>query len=358
MSEAQYISRPSTPMTTETVIHRPDLKMSELQEISPRPITPMSTETVIHTTPQAPKKPMAKILEFLKPTVYKPETDETPGAPKRILDALSRAGVRKFPMPKEKKPEVKTYPAPRKLTVHIVNGKTDAIIHQYVPTYLLMDISSKAREVLESKPWVGQYKIYGKYNPAAMSSMLDAMTHHLPIPISATNLVENLLIYEASLRLGIARTHTSLKPLLTSIYTQISSTPIDNEILAFVTYHLGSKEPVFMHMANVLCHQRFMKSVPNVQPFEKMVAKKPALQKAMVQIDRAHKARREAFKANKRARSNNEASEGDEKSDDDGDKVVGAQTVEGMLEAAASEVKNDQEQKEKLLGLFKNQGYG
>ncbi|KAF1924576.1 uncharacterized protein M421DRAFT_424713 [Didymella exigua CBS 183.55] len=212
------------------------------------------------------------------------------------------------------------------------------VIHQYVTVYRLMAISSQAKQVLEWKPRAGQYKIYGKYSRAAMSSVLDAIVYLQPIPISTTVLADNFLTYEACLRLGISNKRAELKPLLTAVYDQISKGPVDNEVLAFVTYHLGSKDPVFRHTANVLCHQRFIKSVPDVKEFEKMVAKKPALQKAVLQIDQAHKSRRQAYEAKNQARSGSEADdEASGKSAGDEEKVVEVKTVENMLEQIARE---------------------
>lgn len=361
MPEAQETPQSSTPVTIETVVHLPVVNREESQEISSRPVTPMSTETVIHHTPQAPKKPKARVLEFLKPTVYKPDDEaediESPCAPKRIIDALSLAGLRKNSKPKAMKPEKKTYPPPRKLTVDIVDGKTDAVIHQYVSVYRLMDRSSKAKEILESRPRAGRYKIYGKYNSAAISSVLNAITHLQPIPLSAEILVENLLTYEACLRLGISTKRAELKPLLTTICSQISNGPIDNEILTFVTYRLGSHDPVFKHTANVLCHQRFIKSVPDVAEFEKMVARKPALQKAMVQIDQEHKARREALKAGAKMYHGSDADvEVSGKSGGEDSRVVEGEIVGNMLEMIAREREYDHKQRGKLLGLFQDDG--
>ncbi|KAF2628118.1 hypothetical protein BU25DRAFT_490759 [Macroventuria anomochaeta] len=276
MSDAQGPSRPSTPTTTEIVIHHV-------------------------ASPQAPKEPKSRILGYLQPTVYKPEADDMPKAPKTILDALIRAGICKCTTkPKGESTDVK-YSAPRKLTVSVVDGKTDRVIHKYVPTRLLMGISARAAEILEAKPWAGKFKIHGKYEPAAMNSVIYAIILSQKMPVNA-DLTANLLKYEACLRLGIPSTHSSVKPLLTAINTQISTTTITSEVLTFIAYHLGSQDPVFTHMANVLCHQRFKGAVEDVKACGKMVARKPALQKAMVHIDQAHEARREAINASKRNR--------------------------------------------------------
>jgi hypothetical protein len=79
-------------------------------------------------------------------------------------------------------------------------------------------------------------------------------------------------------------------------------------------------------MANVLCHHRFTKPVLYVPAFEKTIAKKSALRKAMTQIDRAQKVRREASSTSKRIWSKPVAG---------GEKVVPAEAVNGLLEAAA-----------------------
>lgn len=258
MSDTATHSRPSTPATTDTVIHWPK-------------------------TPRAPKRPKARILEFLQPTVYKPEPEvEKPTkAEEKILDVLSRAGVRKpSPPKKEKKPKVQ-FPQPRKLTISIIDAKTERVIHKYMPSHLLLRVSAHAASVLEPRPWAGRYKIYGKYDLGAMTSVIHAVTLSDSLPIAA-HLSENLLTYEASLRLGIQPTHPFLKPLLSAINAQISSTPVSSEVLGFVTYRLGSQDPVFKRTANVLCHQRFRGEIDDVEAFERMVGKRPALQRAMM----------------------------------------------------------------------------
>ena len=326
------------------------LKISDVQSTS-RPSTPTTTGTVIHhvSPPRAPKKSKAKIFEYLQPTVYKPEAAETLKAAQATLDTLTRAGVQKSSSPQES--SVAKYPAPRKLSISIVDGKTDRVIHKYVPTRLLMGVSSKAAEVLEAKPWAGRYKIYGKYEPAAMNSVINAVILSQKMPVDA-DLCPNLLKYEACMRLGIAGTHSSVKPLLTAINMQISTTPVTSEALAFITCHLGSKDSVFTHTANVLCHQRFKGEVDDVRAFEKMVARKPALQKAMVQIDQTHKARREAINASKRAWTRPEAGE---------ERALLGHTVVNELEAVLlareefEKGKVDKEQKEELLKLLKGE---
>lgn len=309
---------------------------------SSRPSTPVTTETVIHwpKTPQAPKKPKVRIFGYLKPTIYTSEIDVKPETSNSILDALSRAGVRK--PSSTKAPGIKmSHPAPRKLTVSIVDGRTDHVIHKYVPSRLLMSISTKAAEVLGDKPWAGRFKVYGKYDPAIMNDVINAimLSHKMPI---ATDLTTNLFTYEACLRLGIPPTHPSFKPLLVATYSQISSAPVSSEILSFITYRLGAKDAVFAHTANVLCHQRFKGEVDDLKVFENMVARKPALQKKMVQIDQAHKARREALNASKRRWGEREAC---------GDGRVVTDDLEAVL---ATKEDVDVEQAEELLRLLKS----
>lgn len=109
----------------------------------PLPSTPVIAIGPLDT-PAAPKKPKA-ILKYLKPTVYKPgDNAAEPIAPEEILNALSRAGVRRRAAKKVAPEQV--FPAPRKLFLTIVDGKTDAVIHKYVPTRLLMQISAHAAQ--------------------------------------------------------------------------------------------------------------------------------------------------------------------------------------------------------------------
>ncbi|KAF9691027.1 hypothetical protein EKO04_011054 [Ascochyta lentis] len=316
------------------------------------PITPV-TATGPPLTPQAPKKAKAKILEYLKPTVYKPYDNPTPKAPKEVLDALSRAAVRKPSSVRRNKAEKKTYPIPRKLLISIVDGKTDFVVHKYVPVRYLMQISDKAAEVLEPKPWAGKFKIYGKYDHSALRSVVDAIVRREDIPVltddESSSLEANLLTYEACLRVGISSTHGSVKALLKTVYSQLSKSAITPDILHLVTYRLGPEDAVFRHTANVLCYQRFTKNIPNVLSFEEMVAKKPALQKAMVQIDQAHKARREAINASKRDSTHKNGEAGDE---------ARVSALNEMVESAVAtaRVRKDdvaEEQKDALLALLK-----
>ncbi|KAJ4374474.1 hypothetical protein N0V86_007342 [Didymella sp. IMI 355093] len=315
-------------MTTETVIHRPELNPRGLQELPSRPMTSISTETVTHHTPQAPKKPLVKALDFLKPTVYKPEGDETPSASKRILDTPSLARLRKSL--KEKKTEKTNFPPPGRQTIHVVDGKSGTTIRANVPTYRLMDVSARAREALESCPRTNRFKVYGKYKRASMCGVLEALVYHQPIPISGKILMHNLFTYEACLRLGMANDSIELRPLVAAINKEISTGRIDNELMAFVM-SLGPEDRVFKHTANVLCHQRFTKSVVDVKEFARMVARKPAMQKAITQIDREHEARREAFRARKQAGPGRDTGDESDKFGSQTKKVVGGRIVETML---------------------------
>lgn len=258
-----------------------------------------------------------------------------------MLEALTRAGLRKpSPTPREQSNQAK-YPAPRKLTICIVNGTTDQIIHKYVPTYRLAALSTKAAEVLDAKPWAGKYKVYGKYESSAMNSVIRTLILGQEPTIHTADLSTNLRKYEASLRLGIPCTQPNIKSLLSCINEQISTSAITSDVLAFVTYHLGSKDPVFKHMANVLCYQRFKGGVSDVEAFEKIVGRTRAMQKAMCQIDRAHRERREAINASKRGR-----------------RVGGTDAlgVEGLVETTVrGKVANDGVQQSKLLKLLKGE---
>jgi hypothetical protein len=300
-----------------------------------RPSTAVTTETVIHR----PNTPKVEILELLKPAVYKPKATSSPKTPETILDILSRAGLRKEPAPK-KHMEKKPSPGPRKLTVSIVDGKTDRLLHKYVPSRLLMATSAKATEVLEAKPWAGTFKVYGKYDPSTMNDVINTIILSQKMPISE-ELIDNLFTYEACLRLGIQPTHAQIKLLVVKINKQISSAPISKEILAFIASRLGPKDVVFEHTANVLCNQRFKGEIDDLKAFEKMVSRKPALQKKMVQIDQAHKARREAIAASKRQAVAEKKSPAD---------ALAAELAAASTANEAAAV----EHKMKLLSLFKS----
>src|SRR5690242_11973985 len=155
-----------------------------------------------------------------------------------------------------------------------------------------MHVCPKAAAILGSRPWVSQYKIRRPYDAAAVSSVLQAITLSKPFPVTA-DLTKNLLTYEAALRLGIMPSQPVLKPLMAAINVLISRTPITNVVLGFIEHRLGSKDPVFKHIANVLSYRRFKGEVENVKAFERMVAKRPQLQSTMVQVGRAHKEKRE-----------------------------------------------------------------
>ncbi|KAJ4993750.1 hypothetical protein SVAN01_00804 [Stagonosporopsis vannaccii] len=311
MSEVKGSIRSSTPGAAETTIYRPK-------------------------TPEAPKKPKTKILECVQPITYRSNVDakKHSKSEETIKDALSSAGVRRIKGESTKL----QYPVPRKLTVSVVDGKTSRIIHKYVPTYLLMRVSPKAASVLEPRPWADRYKIYGPYDAAAVSNVLHVITLSNPIPIT-TDLLENLLTYEAALRLGITPSQPMLRPLLAAINAQVSDKPVTNEVLSFIERRLGFQEPVFKHTASVLCYQRFKGKVEDVKAFERMVAKRPQLQSAMVQIDCAHKKGRE-----KRVLMKPEASEGKQGL---GEKIAGR--LEVVLGLKREESKQHREELLKIL---------
>lgn len=340
MSKTQNLSPPSTPLTMKTLIHRPGLDDEGLQELPSRPMTPMSAETVIHHTPQAPKKPLAIAFNFFKLSVSKSEDDESPKASERILEALSLAGLRKSH--KDKKPGKKTYPPPRKLAVAVVDGNSGAIIRADVPVYRLIDISSHAKQVLEANPRAARYKVYGKYKRASVCGVVEAITWLQPIPLHATILMVNLFTYEACLRLGISNNRIELKTLLNTIYKQISSQPLDQEIMKFVVYHLGTDDPVFKHMGHVLCWQRYTRSEMFTEESAKSVATTPAMRKFTAQVDKDKKAQRIANRmwnqAHKQMRSDSDAdAEVPDEPSRNREKVAGVDTVETMLDKIAWE---------------------
>ncbi|KAJ4359214.1 hypothetical protein N0V95_002380 [Ascochyta clinopodiicola] len=323
----------------------------------PLPSTPTTPITVIRTpsTPQAPKKAKGKILEYLKPDVYKPEDKAISKAPKAVLDALWRTGLRQSSLVRPKKVEKKTFPAPRRLLIAIVDGKTHNVIHKYVPVRYLMQISSKAAKVLEPMPWVGKFKVYGQYNLLALTNVVNVIVRREDIPVltddDTSSLTANLLTYEACLRLGISSTHSALKVLHKAICAQISRSEITPDILHFVTYRLCPEDAVFRHTANVLCYKRFTKTIPDLSSFENMVAKKPALQKAMAQIDQTHKARREAINASKRKSTHRGGEIGNDAQVSALDDVV--ETTVGVAQVSVTE-----EQKEALLTILKGEAAG
>lgn len=308
---------------------------------TPHPNTPVTPTTAIHLpeTPNAPKKEQLKLPEFLKPSVYKPVAGEQSGASKALLKALSDAGVQKTPSLNKDTVDI-PQPAPRKPTISIIDGHTGSMIKKYVPSHLFMHMSSHAAIVLGPKPWAGEYKVYGKYDRAAMKSVINAVIKSEDMPV-ATELEVNLSTYEACRRIGISSSHPCVKSLLDTIYAQISKGPATSQVISFVTDRLGVYDVLFNHLANVLCYQRYKGQVENPKAFRNMVTRNPALQKKMVQIDQAHKAQREAARASKR----------------EDDKRVGIAPAVTGVEELEAKLKLEREagvqQKEKLLRLLK-----
>lgn len=270
-----------------------------LESQNPRLNTPDAPQTTTHgpNTLQEPSEPTHNRLEFLKPSLYKPEVDKRPKASKAILDALSNAGLLK---PSTAKNAVMaTRPDHRKAAISIVDGKDHSIIHENVPSRLLIKVSSKAAKVFEAKPSEVIYIVHKPYDPAAMSGVINSITLSQKFPVSE-DLTANLRTYEACVRLSIESSEPCLKPLRRTINTQISNKSPDlPSILEFVTNRLGRKDGVFKHVAFTLCHQRYHGQVDDLKAFNKMVARRPQLQKMMVQIDQDHKARRGNIKASK-----------------------------------------------------------
>jgi hypothetical protein len=109
----------------------------------------------------------------------------------------------------------------------------------------------------------------------------------------------------------------------------------------------------------MLCWERFTKSDLYTPETAKSVAKAPAVRKFMVQIDQDKKAQRVASRtwkqADKQIRSDSDADDDvADKSSSDDEKVVDVETVETMLDKIAQEKEIDREQKETLLGLFRD----
>lgn len=311
--------------------------MHEGAQGSPWSTTLEYTDTVIHRTQELKKpiaKPLAKALRFFSPHPLKHEGDrgaEAHSSSNRILDALSQAGLRRRPCGSPR--EIPT-------TVDVVDGKSGAIIRPKVPVFWLLEYSQRARGVLEPMSRAGQFKVYGKYKMAAMCAVLEAITWGRYIPVSGTIIMHNLFTYEACLRLGIHSDRKELKPLLAAINNDLSKQPIDSELMVFIANHLGPNDRVFMHMAHVLCHERYNKSVLFSKETARSVATTPAVQKACWQIDRSHEIGRRAMKKRQQARSGS-----------DEEKV--ADNVGTSLGNIAKE-KTDYERERTLLRLFKD----
>ncbi|KAI8936615.1 hypothetical protein NX059_007014 [Plenodomus lindquistii] len=176
----------------------------------------------------------------------------------------------------------------------------NVIIRKAVPVRALKASCTKVRDLFQIKPRATQFRVYGRVNSKSIEKLLDTFTTEslveakvIKLSSPTTSFVEGVLTYQACLALGIVYHHT--RPLLNSLCAQITTRILTIEEMSTVVNRCPPQDPLFRHLANSLCHRRFKKQILDIPAFEHWLSKKPTLQKAMMEIDQAHKKRRTAI---------------------------------------------------------------
>ncbi|CBX91665.1 predicted protein [Plenodomus lingam JN3] len=175
------------------------------------------------------------------------------------------------------------------------------IIRKAVPLRALKASCTKVHDLFQVKPRATQFRVYGKINQESVERLLDILSTEnlvdvkdIKLELPSMGFVEGVLMYQACLCLGVIYHHT--KPLIDVLCAQVTDRLLTTEEMSTIVNRCPPQDPLFRHLANSLCHRRFKKQIPDVVAFEHWLGKKPALQKAMSEIDQAHKKRRAAIK--------------------------------------------------------------
>jgi hypothetical protein len=188
----------------------------------------------------------------------------------------------------------------RKISIVVDSHVT---VRKNVPVRALLAMSTKFCDLLHVKPDATQFRIYHKTDRKSIERLLDifttpALVDATEIKLISTSFVEDLLMYEACLSLGVYHAH--IKPLLNALCAEISARLLTVEEMNTIANRAAPTDPLFKHLANSLCHRRFKKEIPDILAFERWLSydKKMALKTMMMEIDQGHKKRRAQFKAN------------------------------------------------------------
>lgn len=182
-----------------------------------------------------------------------------------------------------------------------VIGDANVIIRKEVPIRALMASSSKLHDLVQIKPHIVQFRVYGKVDHKSVQRLLDLFTTEksleaTELKLPSKNFVENILLYQACLSLGVYYVH--VKPLLDGLRADISARSLSFEEMNTIINRVPASDPLIEHLANDLCHRRIKKQIHNIVAFEKWLGhdSKKKLQSEMVEIDQAHKKRREVHR--------------------------------------------------------------
>ena len=254
--------------------------MSEPTEI-PLPVTP-TYATAHHVTQNPPTQHVSD--KTVLPTLH-PPVDGVIEHPINIF-TLSEAGRKHLLVG-------------RRISI-VADGKE--VIRKGVPMRALRASCTKVNDLLTVKPSITQYRVYGKVDKRSIETLLDMFTTTncltaTEAKLATDSFVKNVLLYQACLSLGVIYHH--IKPLLNVIRAEITARMLTTEKMNTIVKRVSPSDPLFKHLVNDLCHRRFKKHIPDVPAFEKWLGNKKALQKMMVEIDQAHKKKREAIKLQK-----------------------------------------------------------
>jgi hypothetical protein len=176
----------------------------------------------------------------------------------------------------------------------------NVIIRKGVAIRALMASCQKVHNLLHVKPRVTQFRVFGNVNVKCIKTLLDIFTTPALLDLQHPNFItdsfdQNVLIYQASLTLGIHYTHTA--PFLNSLRDTISSRLLTTSELDTIVRRIPSPtNPLFKHLANDLCHRHFKKQIPDAAKFEQWLGckGKAGLKKVMMEIDTKHPRHRQA----------------------------------------------------------------
>jgi hypothetical protein len=177
----------------------------------------------------------------------------------------------------------------------------NVVIRKNVPIRALMASSTKLHDLLLIKPKATHFCVYGTVDHKSVESLLNIFTtkgglKFRQVKLGSSDLVKDVLTYQACLALGVYYTHT--KPLLNLLCAEITNRLLKHEEMNTIIKRVPATDPLFKHLANSLCHRRFKKEIADVESFERWLGndRRKGLQSAMAEIDQQHKKRREAVK--------------------------------------------------------------
>jgi hypothetical protein len=178
-----------------------------------------------------------------------------------------------------------------------VNGKdqvNDKPIREKVSVFALKAVSEYADKYFEMNPLAKQIHFLN-CDKKAVSKIVAALEKNpteFKIP-RADDFIEGVKLYQASKAMDI-KDEKYTKPILRFLRTSISRRLLNYSEIDSVLARVAVDDALFKHLVHNLAHLRFIKVIPDPEPFEAYLESRPTLKQAIQAVDDEKSALRKA----------------------------------------------------------------